>query len=504
MENVRQLRRRLFIGFILIAILNLCIVSVSIYIYARGTLIEKGDQHLSSVRSLASKKLVFFLEKLKYQAIEATTGRHDVILTPALAMSLVSITQYGPKGVELIHGEAPYPVTEVIGLKSEVFLALPGARFGLKIPINGNEVLWVFNFEGISDLLKEREGLGATGEIYLVGSDYKIKSASRFMKEVPKNELVNASTLEGFKNHKGNEIVKDYRDIKVLSAYSLFEFDELKYVLLAEMDFDEIIMPLTNAMYDLFFGYSALILLSLGLAFSTARNIFKKINRMTHQIRDLHYERAAQVIKAQEDERERIAYNLHDSAGQYLTALKWAMSKLTLECEGYVKTRLGELATLCDDVIQEVRLISHDIMPSMLKDFGCFLAIKDYLDKQSKLLAIKIDYHYPVQFEGMKFIEGFDVNIYRMVQEFIQNSIKHSQAKTVKLFFEKEDNKLLMTYEDDGIGMKNGALPRSLMYRAQLFGGRMDRLKRTEGLAFRISFDVEDISNEQNQNLSIG
>jgi len=130
----------------------------------------------------------------------------------------------------------------------------------------------------------------------------------------------------------------------------------------------------------------------------------------------------------------------------------------------------------------------------MIKDFGCFAAIRDYAYQQAAVYPFSIECEYPDAFEKINLKHDFQVNLFRMAQEIIQNAAKHSQAQDLKLSFSKNAESLIMIFEDNGIGMADkGPLPHSLLYRAQLFGGRMTKMPIEKGLKIKVVFYLGDI-----------
>lgn len=358
------------------------------------------------------------------------------------------------------------------------------------------DLAWVISNRGLNHLLQQRDGLGTSGETYLVGEDRMIRSASRFLPKLHPVRVNNFSVEQGLKKEKGVEVLRDYRGVKVVSAYGHFEFDQLRYVLLSEIDWDEVTLPLRELVKNLLLIGAGIFILSLSVALLLTRSTLAVISRMEDQLESLHSQAALNVLRAQEEERQRIAYNLHDSVGQYLTALKWELARRgprTSEAESASDKRRTAL-DLIDTIIKEIRSISHDSMPSIIKDFGCFVAIKDYCHRQGTVYPFSIECEYPEELERLELASSFQINLYRMAQELVQNGAKHARARTLRLRFCAEVETLRMEYDDDGIGMTDDApLPHSLQYRAKLFGGRMARCPTPKGLALTVTFRLEEI-----------
>lgn len=340
------------------------------------------------------------------------------------------------------------------------------------------------------EILAQREGLGETGEIYLVGADYKIKSASRFIENAVGTLIRNTSVDKGLSGISGVGIVQDYRKVDVVSAYAPIKLSNRNLVLIAEVDLKEVISPLNEVIYKVLQVTFGIILFNGFLIYLTTKIVVHKFLSLNRKVDEV----ALQVLKAQEDERQKLAYNLHDSAGQYLTVLKWKLSSLEKE-----DAKFQELNKLCDTIISEIRSISQDLMPATIKDFGCFEAIKVYLTKQKSLLGIQIECSIDPSLDPSDFSDAFSVNFYRIVQELVQNTIKHAQASNISVRISSDEKGLVLEYADDGVGNKNTIRPRSVNYRVNLFHGKYLESHPDQGMKVTIIFNTEKFNHEKYQ-----
>lgn len=484
--KAEDLKYRLLSGYFLFGLFNLLVVSVFIYFEVRETLIDRSSAHMTSVKTLAKQKLNLYLESIIIEANE-NPGR---LVNKNVVEKLCRIKKSAllPQKGDSCGG------LNVRQFQHNVFTPFQNDFFVLKT--SKEDLLWVFNHKGFTEILNQRMGLGESGETYLVGKDHAIKSASRFIENWSSVKVQNEAVDKGLKGIEGTAIVEDYRNVKVVSSFIALEKDRLKFVLLSEIDLQEVLSPLTDAILKLVSLGIFLVLLNLQLASLTTKRMLAKVTEMRNKINQL----TRQTIRIQEEERERIAYNLHDSVGQYLTALKWGLSHLNIEMKDDSKgPKVKELENLSEIVIQEVRAVSHDIMPSLIKDFTCFHAIREYLSTQRKLHDLTINYSWDNKLDEIPYTQEFRVNLYRMVQELFQNALKHSRATVLDLNFTLEKNHLIMVYSDNGIGMnKDATLPRSLNYRAQLYNGFMERLDQDRGLRFRTTFDLTEVTDGRN------
>ena len=161
------------------------------------------------------------------------------------------------------------------------------------------------------------------------------------------------------------------------------------------------------------------------------------------------------VFNAQEEERKRISKDLHDGVGQQLSGLKMAFQKLaqSVQVENPEQGKqLEQLNEILNESADEVRSISHQMMPKALTELGLKEAIQDMLEKS--LGNLNIDYEFEHFGISERLEEKIEVSLYRICQELINNIIKHSKANKVTVQLFKNKDKLILIVEDNGIGIK--------------------------------------------------
>lgn len=200
---------------------------------------------------------------------------------------------------------------------------------------------------------------------------------------------------------------------------------------------------------------------------STARIISEQKEEINHQkIRELEdnmkMNSMRSVIAGQEIERERIAKDLHDSLGGLLSTIKLQFDNVRSK-----KQELAELKEynhahkLLDTAVDEVRTISRNLQPGSLHDLGLVSAIKDLINRFEGENCPEIDFQYyemPDKIDKM-----ISLSVYRIIQELLNNSLKHAQATEILIQINTEDNELVIQYEDDGIGFDQNNLKRKGM-----------------------------------------
>jgi PAS domain S-box-containing protein len=206
-------------------------------------------------------------------------------------------------------------------------------------------------------------------------------------------------------------------------------------------------------------------------------------------ISDLTYrkeqgELAARFQRMQDDERKRIARELHDSVGQLLAAIGMNISIVQLQshkldAEG---TRaVSENAMLVEQVSREIRTISHLLHPPLLDVAGLVSALRWYVDGFSERSKIKVDLDIPSDFGRLP--DEVEIAIFRIVQECLTNIHRHSGSDSAIITLTKENDSLTVQVKDNGKGIpkeKRGDLLES--GRAGIgFGGMRERLRQLHG-----------------------
>jgi signal transduction histidine kinase len=159
------------------------------------------------------------------------------------------------------------------------------------------------------------------------------------------------------------------------------------------------------------------------------------------------------VIMAQEEERKRIARELHDEYGQTLTGLVMSiemLESLALPSQPQIKERLKDAKSLVGRAINDIRRLTLDLRPSSLDYLGLVDTVRLYSRSHLEALGIK------VQFESSGLSQRLDpvveVALFRIIQEAINNITKYAEAHSVKIKLESKDQKIVVLIEDDGKG----------------------------------------------------
>lgn len=196
----------------------------------------------------------------------------------------------------------------------------------------------------------------------------------------------------------------------------------------------------------------SVVLLSLLAASYYRRYKLKQEARMQQALLEQQQQSAAAVMKAEEKERQRIAKDLHDGVGQMMSAAKMNLSAFENDLQfndPEQKLSFERIISLVDESCKEVRTVSHQMMPNILLKSGLANAVADFLDKidQRKL---KVSLHT----EGLneRLDENTEIVLYRVLQECVNNVIKHSQASQLDISLMKDTDGISVSIEDNGKG----------------------------------------------------
>lgn len=162
--------------------------------------------------------------------------------------------------------------------------------------------------------------------------------------------------------------------------------------------------------------------------------------------------RSSLILEGQEEERRRISRDIHDGIGQLLTALKFKVEAINLapnvpEREAEVQ----EAQSLLNHIIREVRRVSFNLNPSALNDYGLIPATKRFCTEASRLSDKQIIFDNQTSFIN-RLEKNVETNLYRIIQESVNNAIKYSEASEIKVIFSHNIHYLNVAISDNGIG----------------------------------------------------
>ena len=164
------------------------------------------------------------------------------------------------------------------------------------------------------------------------------------------------------------------------------------------------------------------------------------------------------LLKVQDEERRRVARDLHDSTGQTLTALKISVALLRqkLEDDERIREELSEIALLADQALQEIRTTSYLLHPPLLDEAGFTSAAQWYVEGFAQRSGMKVRLDFAPEVERLP--DTIEIALFRVLQESLTNVHRHSGASEVDVRFRREAQAAILEIRDYGRGM-----PRELL-----------------------------------------
>ena len=246
----------------------------------------------------------------------------------------------------------------------------------------------------------------------------------------------------------------------------------------------------------------------IAVALENAR-LMQMVRVHTHELKELSF----QLMQAQEIERKRISQEMHDHVGQMLQAIKMNLDqikrKLTSEPQMLEETENWFIDTeeLLSLTIDDIRKLIFDLRPSILDDFGLYSALKSYLDGYSRRSDIK------VTIKGKEEKERFPLkveeNLYRIIQESLNNVVKHANATEVGISLYKKHSAVILSVKDNGVGfdplkLSSSAHPGTgisgMRERANLLGGSFEVISKPgKGTRINVKIPLTEVKYEEGQ-----
>jgi two-component system, NarL family, sensor kinase len=205
------------------------------------------------------------------------------------------------------------------------------------------------------------------------------------------------------------------------------------------------------------------------------------------------------VLKGEEQERTRLAKDLHDGLGGMLSGIKYSFNTMK---GNMVMTNDNAQAfersmDMLDSSIKEMRRVAHNMMPEALVRFGLDTALKDFCNEIQQSGALHISYQ-SIGLENVIIDQTISITIYRIVQELINNTMKHAVAKNAIVQITKSDNQLSVTVEDDGKGFDTAIINNpvgmgwsNITNRVEFLKGKLDiDSQRGKGTSVHIEINI--------------
>jgi len=224
-------------------------------------------------------------------------------------------------------------------------------------------------------------------------------------------------------------------------------------------------------------------------------------HRLGREVEERLQTLSRRLVEVQEEERRRIARELHDEIGQALTALKINLQAIQLKPEaGALAPALTDSIEIVEQALEQVRNLSVDLRPSLLDDLGLVAALRWYVDRQAQRAGFKAQF--VAEPPELALPPNLETACFRVAQEALTNIIRHAQAEHVYIALRREASTLEISIWDDGIGFdvpatlaraaQNARLGlHGMRERALLAGGTLDIISEpSRGTKVRARFPI--------------
>ncbi|TYA92101.1 sensor histidine kinase [Seonamhaeicola marinus] len=438
----------------------------------------------------------------------------------------------------------------------------------------GDTRIKILDYKKIESVLLERTGMGKTGESYIVGEDFRMRSKSRFFpnKTPYSTEVKTEGVTNALKSINGRGTFKDYRGVDVYSVYSLIQISNLKLVILSEIDVSEVVEPLDKLKSRLIGVTLGILFVAVVLSLFLTRIITNPIHNMRRSLKVMaegDYSQSADFVKNSneieemfnalanlkaslqgavtfseaigkmdlntpyepkssndllgkslmamrdklkefrdneknsritakrmlvdglENERRMLSRELHDGIGPYLTSLKHYVENKVED-----EAKKAEMKQIVDETISEIRLMSNALRPSTMDDFGIGVTLTNFVESLKKSTKISIEFEDLTRQENSRITNHQGINLFRICQELINNSLKHSGAKRIRITLSEFDEFISLFYFDDGMGfntnhVKLGSGIVNIKERVEICNGKVEINSTKGSTTFEIEFPVE-------------
>ena len=506
---------KLLLLFLMVGLSSVMIVGIYSFYSARRAIMNRTLDQLISVRAIKKQQLeYFFSEKIKnieQLSRKVNFGKEDYL--PYGFSNLFLATENGDGLKEIESPCADFPVrnsllipqihrlVKEVRRNNEVVvtdLFYPSAQDSMPVCLIGCRLFSIDSLHSkvlilmipaseINHIMLQdnsRIGLGHSGEAYLVGSDFLMRSESRFLKGSLLHTPVKSETvLMAIEGKTGFSLTRDYRDIPVFSAYEPFEITGLKWVVLAEIDYQEAMVPVEGLRNDILLVSLVISVFILGFAQLISKMITQPIihlkeaatrlgqgdfdhkvavhskdeigalawtfNRMSEQIREERRKSILALFDGQEMERRRLSRELHDGLGQQLVGTKLQIENCNENDPDCLKKAMMETKSDLHHIVDELKRISNDMMPAALDELGLVTALRNLCNDLNHHLKMEIDFDADLSCSPDS---KSAIYLFRIAQEGIHNIIKHAKAKRIALQLIDNQDHFILILEDDGIG----------------------------------------------------
>jgi len=386
--------------------------------------------------------------------------------------------------------------------------------------VNEGVILLEIDMASINNIMfntNVMNGLGKTGEAYVVGADRIMRTSSRFKSNSINTIPVKTYGVEkAFQDISATGEYRDYRDKTVLGSFGKIKIPGLNWAIMVEIDLEEAMIPIYTLRNSIVILSLIISLLILGIVYIISKRIslpVLKLKQATNSIASGNYDiyiennsrdeigelsnafnqmvakikeqkmeiyeersmRLTSVFDGQEQERQRLARDLHDGLGQRILAVKMQLERAENASMELKQKLMADARVMLSAISKEVVGMSENLMPHVLTEFGLISAIENLCEEVGEIKGTTINFD--VNEIPSDCRDDVKIYLYRIIQEALNNIVKHSQAQNVNISFYYKHPMIELIIADDGKGFDvyntrkggNGIL--NMRDRVEILGG---------------------------------
>ncbi|CAM1343952.1 tetratricopeptide repeat-containing sensor histidine kinase [Tenacibaculum amylolyticum] len=338
----------------------------------------------------------------------------------------------------------------------------------IKTNLKNDNMELVLGYMNLANLYVERKQFNKGKEIYGKALTY-LKNDKSLMalgyKEILYDNI--AWALYNLKDYKAYEFVTDSyairdslntnklkKDLKRIEAeHNVDIVKKAEEVKRLQLERKTWIIGITGVLVSLLFLYLANLykLRQRNLSLKLSQNELKQQRKLERLKSQSQVKILNATIDGKETERKQIAEILHDNVSALLSSASMHLQASQKQFNGHTPLEIAKTQEIINEASQKIRDLSHNLMSSILLKFGLEYAVKDAAKKFSNS-SIKIN---TAIHNVYRYSQDYEIKIFNIIQELINNILKHSSAKNAYIIMEEEEETMNIIVKDDGVGFKN-------------------------------------------------
>ncbi len=486
-------------------------------VYLEQRLVSPAFAYAEKAEQLSKQKHILFVEGQSYQlkgAILEIDNQKDM----ALELYTKALNVFQKLELKENIADLHLSIAELFGDKDNLYKAESALRKALQIRLESKDKTGELNSKlALCNVLiklnkSEKEIKRWLMDAFVIAQETNNKTACQeayYLQSQLDERLGNyRSALTNFKKHyKVRDSILNQENATIVreleERYLTAEKNKEIALQQKQISVQELALKKRNTQItQLLSGLLIFMILSFLIFITYQRN--KMFNKQKLSV--IEKEKEAQILRAmvsgEEQERRRIARDLHDGLGANLATVKMRIDALRNNIPGIEKLEsYNKAEELIDDACANVRKISHNMMPGSLSRHGLEVALQDICDAIQAANQLEVTF-IPFGLDNI-IDEVVEINIFRIIQELLKNIIKHAEAKEVIVQLSVEDDRLHMVVEDDGRGFDasnisvfEGIGMRSIQSRVTYLNGNINiDSSLGHGSTFNIEIPLKTIKN---------